>query len=126
MRGPVGSAIAGGTYTPYLTPWNGSVGTQFERPLTAGLSLVGRVELNLYGSKYWEVNNIAVQRPKQYLNLRAGIQSGRWSVWLWGKNVTDTRAYSQFIRAVPFGIGIAGIGFLVPPASYGVELHMDL
>jgi len=115
-----------GTYTPYLTPWNGSVGTQFERPLTAGLSLVGRVELNLYGSKYWEVNNIAVQRPKQYLNLRAGIQSGRWSVWLWGKNVTDTRAYSQFIRAVPFGIGIAGIGFLVPPASYGVELHVDL
>ena len=115
-----------GAYTPYLTPWTGSVGTQYEQPLTADLSFVGRAELNLYGSKYWEVNNIAVQTPKQYLNLRAGIQRGRWSVFLWGKNVTDTRAYSQFIRAVPFGIGIAGIGFLVPPASYGIELHMEL
>jgi iron complex outermembrane receptor protein len=115
-----------GTYTPYLTPWTGNVGTEYERPITANLSFVGRAELNLYGRKYWEVNNIAVQDPKHYLNLRAGIDGGRWSVWLWGKNVTDTRAYSQYVAANPFGIGLAGIGFLVPPATYGIEARVKL
>jgi iron complex outermembrane receptor protein len=115
-----------GTYTPYLTPWTGNVGTQYEFPLTASLSFIGRAELNLRGRKYWEVNNIAVQDPKQYLNLRAGIDGGRWSVWLWGRNVTDTRAYSQYVAAAPFGIGLAGIGFLVPPASYGIEARIKL
>lgn len=114
-----------GTYTPYLTPWTGNLGTQYTRPLTANLNFVGRIEFNLYSRKYWEVNNVAVQDPKQYLNVRAGLESGNWSAWLWGKNITDTRAYSQFVRGTPFGIGIAGIGFLVPPASYGVELRME-
>lgn len=114
-----------GTYTPYLTPWTGAIGTQYKRPLTGDLSFFGRAELNLYGKQYWEINNIAVQNPKQYLNVRLGIESARWSAWLWGKNLTDTRAYSQFVRGVPFGIGIAGIGFLVEPASYGVELRME-
>lgn len=113
-----------GPYTPYLTPWTGQIGTQYHRPITANLSFFGRAALRLYGKKIWEVNNIAVQNPKQYLDLRAGIQGAYWSVWLWGKNVTDTRAYSQFVRAVPFGIGVAGIGFLVPPATYGVELRI--
>lgn len=115
-----------GDHTPYLTPWTGNVGTQYTHPLTDNLSFFGRMEVNLYSKKYWEINNIAVQAPKQYLNVRLGIESGHWSAWLWGKNITDTRAYSQFVRGVPFGIGIAGIGFLVPPASYGVELRTEL
>lgn len=113
-----------GTYTPYLTPWTGQIGTQYRHPISANLSFFGRAALNLYGKKIWEVNNIAVQNPKHYLDLRAGIEGVRWSVWVWGKNLTDTRAYSQFVRAAPFGIGTAGIGYLVPPASYGLELRM--
>ncbi len=113
-----------GTYTPYLTPWTGEVGTQYRRPISSNLSFFGRAALDLYGKKIWEVNNIAVQAPKQYLDLRAGIEGVRWSVWLWGKNITDTRAYSQFVRAAPFGIGVAGIGYLVPPATYGIELRL--
>ena len=113
-----------GPYTPYLTPWTGQVGSEYRQPIGSDLSFFGRAALDLYGKKIWEVNNIAVQNPKEYLDLRAGIESARWSVWLWGKNITDTRAYSQFVRAAPFGIGVAGIGYLVPPASYGVELRM--
>ena len=113
-----------GSYTPYLTPWTGQVGTQYRQPINSSLSFFGRASLNLYSRKVWEVNNIAIQDPKQYLDLRAGIEGVRWSVWLWGKNITDTRAYSQFVRATPFGIGVAGIGYLVPPATYGVELNM--
>ncbi|MFZ1868979.1 MAG: TonB-dependent receptor [Steroidobacteraceae bacterium] len=113
-----------GSYTPYLTPWTGQVGTQYRQPITANLSFFGRVSLGMYSKKIWEVNNIAVQNPKQYLDLRAGIEGVRWSAWLWGKNITDTRAYSQYVRANPFGIGVAGIGYLVPPATYGIELSM--
>jgi iron complex outermembrane receptor protein len=77
----------------------------------------------LYGRKYWQVDNQDVQDAKQYLNLRLGIEGSNWDAYLWGKNVTDTRAYSQYVSPA-LGVGVAGIGFLVQPATYGVELKI--
>jgi len=65
-----------------------------------------------------------VQDAKQYLNARLGIEGPKWGAYLWGRNITDTRAYSQYVSP-SLGVGVAGIGFLVEPASYGVELHVS-
>jgi iron complex outermembrane receptor protein len=65
-----------------------------------------------------------VQDAKQYLNARLGIENSRWGAYLWGRNITDTRAYSQYVSP-SLGVGVAGIGFLVEPATYGVELHVN-
>jgi hypothetical protein len=65
-----------------------------------------------------------VQDAKQYLNARLGIEGPNWGAYLWGRNITDTRAYSQYVSP-SLGVGVAGIGFLVEPASYGVELHVS-
>lgn len=111
-----------GNYTPNLTPWNAAVGTEYRAPLTGDLKWYGRVDAQLYGRKYWQADNVDVQDGKQYVNARLGIEGPRWSAYLWGRNVTNTRAYSQYVSPA-LGIGVAGIGFLVPPAAYGVELR---
>lgn len=113
-----------GNYTPNLTPWNASVGTEYRAPLVGELKWYGRIDAQLYGRKYWELDNVAVQDAKQYVNARLGLEGGRWSAYLWGRNITNTRAYSQYVSPA-LGIGVAGIGFLVPPASYGVELRVN-
>jgi len=113
-----------GNYTPNLTPWNAAVGTEYRAPLVGDLKWYGRIDGQLYGRKYWQVDNMDVQDARQYLNLRLGIEGSNWGSYLWGKNVTGTRAYSQYVSP-SLGIGVAGIGFLVEPATYGVELHVS-
>jgi len=114
-----------GNYTPNLTPWNAALGTEYRQPLSNGMSWYGRVDGQLYGRKYWQLDNMDVQNAKQYLNARLGLETGRWNVYVWGRNITDTRAYSQYVSPA-LGIGVAGIGFLVPPASYGIDVRVTL
>jgi iron complex outermembrane receptor protein len=113
-----------GNYTPNLTPWNGALGTEYRAPLVGDLKWYGRIDGQLYGRKYWQIDNMDVQDAKQYLNARLGIENSRWGAYLWGRNITDTRAYSQYVSP-SLGVGVAGIGFLVEPATYGVELHVN-
>jgi iron complex outermembrane receptor protein len=113
-----------GNYTPNLTPWNAALGTEYRAPLVGDLKWYGRIDGQLYGRKYWQVDNMDVQNAKQYLNARAGIEGSNWGAYLWGKNITNTRAYSQYVSP-SLGVGVAGIGFLVQPASYGLELRVS-
>jgi iron complex outermembrane recepter protein len=112
-----------GNYTPNLTPWNAALGTEYRAPLVGDLKWYGRIDAQLYGRKYWQVDNMDVQNAKQYLNARLGIEGDKWGAYVWGRNITDTRAYSQYVSP-SLGIGVAGLGFLVEPATYGVELNV--
>lgn len=113
-----------GNYTPNLTPWNAALGTEYRAPLTGDLKWYGRVDAQLYGRKYWQLDNVDVQDAKNYVNARLGLEGSRWSAYLWGRNITNTRAYSQYVSPA-LGIGVAGIGFLVPSATYGIELRAN-
>ena len=108
-------------HTPLDTLWTGVLGTEYRGVLTDTLQWYGRADMEFYGKKYWQLDNLDVQAPKNYLNLKLGVESAAWSAYLWGKNVSDTRAYSQYVSPA-LGIGVAGLGFLVPPATYGIEL----
>jgi iron complex outermembrane receptor protein len=91
--------------------------------LTASLTWFGRADLQLYGKKYWQIDNREVQDPKNYLNLRLGVEGGRWSAYLWGRNVTNTRAYSEYSPRAFSGLNV-DIGYLVQPATYGVDARV--
>jgi len=114
-----------GNYTPWLTPWNGAVGAELREPFVGDLTWHARIDAQLYGRKYWQLDNADVQDAKQYVNARFGIEAPHWSAYLWGRNITNTRAYGQYVSPA-LGVGVAGIGFLVPPATYGIELRADL
>ncbi len=111
-----------GNHTPLDTLWTGVVGSEYRGYLRGALHWYGRADMEFYGKKYWQLDNQDVQDPKHYLNLKLGVEEGDWSAYLWGKNVTNTRAYSQYVSPA-LGIGVAGLGFLVPPATYGIELR---
>ena len=68
----------------------------------------------------WTTGRAGCQAISQYAS---GNRRDRWGAYLWGRNITDTRAYSQYVSP-SLGIGVAGLGFLVEPATYGIELNV--
>ena len=81
------------------------------------------MDLQHAGKKYWQIDNDDVQDPRSYLNLRLGLEGARWSVCLWGKNITDERAYSEFAPREFSGLDV-DIGYLNQPATYGVDARV--
>ncbi len=114
-----------GNHTPRDTAWSAVVGTEYRGVITDSLNWFARADLQHFGKKYWQIDNADIQDPKNYLNLRLGLESGRWSAYLWGKNVTDSRAYSEYNPHAFSGLNV-DIGYLVPPATYGIDVRVKL
>ena len=114
-----------GNHTPRDTAWSAVVGSEYRGNITDSLNWFARADLQHFGKKYWQIDNADIQDPKNYLNLRLGLESGRWSAYLWGKNVTDTRAYSEYNPRAFSGLNV-DIGYLVPPATYGIDVRVKL
>jgi iron complex outermembrane receptor protein len=79
---------------------------------------------NVYhsGRFYWEISNRVAQKSYTVVNGRISwnIDSGPFSVELWGKNLTDSRYY------VSQGIGVNVDGLLTArPRSWGVTLGAE-
>ncbi|MCW5758545.1 MAG: TonB-dependent receptor [Phenylobacterium sp.] len=76
------------TGAPRLT---GTLAAQYERPLTDKLSGVVRGELIHMDYIYTDTANSRDlrQRVNTQLNARVGVQTDRWGLYLWGKNLTD-------------------------------------
>ncbi len=53
------------------------------------------------------------------LDLRAGVESGGWSVWLWGRNVTDKYYWNQAQHVNDVLLHYAGM-----PATYGITVSL--
>jgi iron complex outermembrane recepter protein len=55
------------------------------------------------------------------LDLRAGIQApdGRWNVFIWGRNVTDTKYWNSANRVLDTAIRFSGA-----PATYGITFSI--
>jgi iron complex outermembrane receptor protein len=113
-----------GNHAPKNTEWTGVLGTQYRGAIADGLAWFGRADLQHAGKKYWQVDNADVQDPKDLLNLRVGLEAERWSVYLWGKNVTDERAYSEFAPRAFSGLDV-DIGYLTQPRTYGVDARYN-
>jgi iron complex outermembrane receptor protein len=87
-----------------------------------GLEWFGRVDVQHYGDKYWQVDNLDVQDPRTYLNLRLGLEGERWNAYVWGRNITDTKAYSDFYPREYSGLDV-DIGYRVPRRAYGLQVR---
>ena len=113
-----------GNKAPKNTQWTGVIGTQYRAQIAnSALSWFGRVDLQHAGDKYWQIDNVDVQDPRDYLNVRLGLEAARWSVYLWGKNITDERAYSEFASREFSGLDV-DIGYLNQPATYGLNARV--
>jgi iron complex outermembrane receptor protein len=110
-----------GNETPRAQNYSFQAGFDYTRALSERLSWFLGANADYHSRTYWYVDNLDVQRPKTYVNARLGLQSGAWTVTLWGKNITNTRAYETYDPNQATGAG-RDVGLPNAPASFGGEL----
>lgn len=111
---------ATGNYTPKTTPWTLNLTAQYIREIGADASLVLRADYQHRSRRYWQVDNLDVQDPVNMVNLRGGIDLGRFSVFAFGRNILNERFYADFNPGSFSGLPY-DIGFRAQPATYGIE-----
>lgn len=82
--------------------WQGSAGLEYRRMLAGGWSLYGRTDLSYQGKVYAGNNNLSWLPEHTYVNVKLGIESGRYSVELWGRNIFNDDAPVAVYRDVFF------------------------
>ena len=104
------------------------VALQYQRPIAAGGSFIGRLEGSYQDDVYFtEFNNSdAFQEAYGLLNMSAGYEGGdgRWSVTGWVRNATDELVISNNIITAPL-YGSVRVGSLLPPRTYGLTLALN-
>jgi iron complex outermembrane receptor protein len=99
-----------GKHTPKNTPLKATLGAQYEWALGGG-TLMARADVEHRSKRYWEADNVAIQPALDLLNMRISYAGAgdRWSVALWGKNLSDEAYYSDVnsprFSGLPYGIG---------------------
>ncbi len=115
-----------GHHISFAPLWSASASLTYQWDFTGGL--LGRFNI---GSKYVSEHNTGsdldpekIQDGFALVNARLGIgaRSGRWTVELWGQNLTD-ETYKQVGFDAPLQPG-AWNAFLGPPRTYGVTLRV--
>lgn len=109
-----------GNHTPKNTTWSLNAGFQYEAPLTDELSFLARADYQHRGKKYWQVDNLDVQEPLDMIDLRAGIETDRWGLYVSGRNITGEKYYTDYNPRISSGLDIV-VGFRGQPATWALE-----
>ncbi|WP_313807886.1 TonB-dependent receptor [Sphingobium sp.] len=110
---------ADGKALPFSPKFSGNAGFSYMRPFASGIL---ELNSNLYYNDgyYTEVDNRL--RIQDYILLNASIgwkaQDERYSIQLWGKNLTDEYYYSQLSAQANVG----DLGSPAAPRTYGVTV----
>lgn len=109
-----------GNKTPKTTDLSLNLAMQYRKELQSGNQLFARLDYEHRGDKYWQVDNLDVQDPLNFVNARVGLENEKWGVYLWAKNLTDERYYTDFNPMLYSGLDI-DIGYYGRPRTYGIE-----
>lgn len=111
-----------GNYAPKQTPWKLNLGAQYTTPISGSVNGFARLDCEHRGKKYWHPDNVAVSGPLNLIGLRLGLREirERWSLDLYGRNLTDKRYYADYNSAKYTG-GAVDIGSLAPSRTLGIE-----
>lgn len=103
----------------YKASFNG--GFDYSQHIAPGTTFFVHGDLQHYSSKYWFVDNLDVQRPKTYVNGSFGVNFGKLTASVWGKNIFGVRSYETYFPGQQTGLPY-DVGFPNKPATYGIEL----
>ncbi|PRO71642.1 TonB-dependent receptor [Alteromonas alba] len=108
-----------GNKAPYVADYTFNTGVSYLKPVFDGWSGSFRVDWERRGAQYWEPNNTTQRSALNLVSSRVGLLSddGKWSVFLWAKNLLDEEYNAEYVLG----------GFVQPgiPRSYGVEVRWD-
>ena len=113
-----------GNRTPRTTELTFNAGMQYRLPLGGGLTGFARADYEYRGDKYWQVDNVDVQDPIHLLDARLGLETERWSLTLWGRNLTDEEYYADYNPSAFSGLP-TDLGWRAAPRIVGVEARLN-
>lgn len=118
-----------GNQLPGAPEWSGATGLEYAFSVPVGGYVRARVD-GVYSSRihFSEFNDNALSQKgvaKMNASVRYESDDERWSLTLWGKNITDEKTYSNKT------LGVALWGYPVysaidPPATYGVTFGLRM
>lgn len=88
-----------GNQTPRSPKHQASLRTMFRIPMGAGEWFVGG-DIRYEGSKYAQVHNFAQTGSRTTVGAQAGYRNDRWTVTVWGKNLTDDDTAMDILRYI--------------------------
>lgn len=114
---PVSGADYGGNEINFVPELTTTIGAQY----TCSFGLMTRVETQIVGDTWFDEANTVKQQAYAVLNARIGYERDNFGIYLFGKNLTDQRYYSN---ALDFGADYGGGFFGTPgdPVTYGVSI----
>ena len=115
--GVTDARVSDGTEAPSTPKTTLNLSASYDRPVTAAMSWVSRVDLRRQGAYYLERGNRYNISPKNYLNLRTSLQLERWSVGLFVENLLDEQQVNEAIIFPFYSIRLPSL-----PRTYGLEL----
>lgn len=89
-----------GKRTPRAPKLNGYVVGKYTKPLADDMRLVLGGDVTYEGSKFAQVHNLIETGARTYLGARVGVETDRWAVTLWGKNLTNDDTPLDILRYV--------------------------
>ncbi|HET7292716.1 MAG TPA: TonB-dependent receptor [Vicinamibacteria bacterium] len=112
---------------PYVPEWSFGLNADYEWTLTGSTRAYVGGSLGYTGERTAEFGNRAadggIRKVDGYttLNLRAGAYLGRWSVELYGKNLTNEQGITEINPAGALPNGALGLG-LIRPRTVGISV----
>lgn len=116
---PADRAAIIGNRIPFVANYNITAGFQLTQPLSGDLELTARGEYNRTGRIWYDQRNSAntSRDPVDIVNARLGLQTDRWELALFSRNLFNKHYNSDAVVILP----VAHAVFRAPPRSYGLE-----
>jgi iron complex outermembrane receptor protein len=122
-----GTGLYNGNRLPNSPKSTFNASGRYEWPLSGDKSLVARLDYHRVGGLYFAEDNVAYQPSYETVDAQFGLEAGKWSVTLWGKNIFEEHyVTSVFMRTIsPAIYGPLGLDFYQtdPGAVYGAEFR---
>jgi iron complex outermembrane receptor protein len=114
-----------GNYTPKTVPWKLNLALQYVRPITNDIDGFFRIDYEHRAKEYWQIDNLDVQNPINLVNLKIGVTRGRYEVYFWSRNLTNTQYYEDYNPSKFSGLPY-DLGSLAEPRTYGIEIRAHI
>ncbi len=101
-----------GNQAPLVSRTTFNAGAQYRQPLGDDLNGTVRLDFQNIGRTWWDPYNVTSRNPVSLLDLRLGVQTSRWTITAWSKNLTNTLYNAEFSpggflwRALPRRYGV--------------------
>lgn len=102
-----------GNQAPLVSKTTLNAGVQYRQPIHSGLDVTLRADYQRIGRTWWEPYNTTSRDPVSLVDLRIGLDAGKWSLTAWSKNLSDKIYNAEFSPG--------GFLFRAAPRRYGVE-----